>query len=145
MGFENEHIGHIQTPVEASDGDVGLMSGVADLGVDTADLLPGEDVKLFAVAEVVVGGLISSVIFGEDFKNPACTPQNHLSLSFQRSNKCEMKGTNIVLNPINILKLNRNRELPRILIINIASPMRRQVRATILVIRDFIFPLSQTD
>jgi len=53
-----------------------------------------------------------------------------------------MKGANIVLNPINILKLNRHRELPRILIIDIASPMRRQVRATILVIRDLIFPLD---
>jgi len=75
MGFENEHIGHIQTPVEASDGDVGLMSGVADLGVDTADLFPGEDVKLLAVAVVVAGGLRSKVIFGEDFKNPACRSQ----------------------------------------------------------------------
>lgn len=41
------------------------------MGVDTADLLPGEDVKLLAVAVVVAGGLRSKVIFGEDFKNPA--------------------------------------------------------------------------
>lgn len=63
-GFENEHIGQIQIPVDTGRGDVGLMSGVPFLGVDEAEGPPGEPDEMV--------GFRCNVIFGEDLRKPAC-------------------------------------------------------------------------
>lgn len=54
-------MGHIQTPVETGNGDVGLMSGVPVRGVEEAEGPPGEFEEDFRC----------SVIFGEDLRKPA--------------------------------------------------------------------------
>lgn len=55
-------MGHIQTPVETSNGDVGLISGVPVRGVEDAEGPPGE---------LEEGDFRCNVIFGEDLRKPA--------------------------------------------------------------------------
>jgi hypothetical protein len=125
-GFENEHIGQIQIPVDTGRGDVGLMRGVPFLGVDEAEGPPGEPDEMV--------GFRCNVIFGEDLRKPACW-----KISIYILKQLPMEMTDVELDPINIFQVYRDRIFTWVVIINITSAVRGEICAAILVVRYLVF------
>lgn len=48
--------------------------------------------------------------------------------------------TDVELDTVDILQVHRDRVFPRVVVVDVASTMRSEVRAAILVIRDLVFP-----
>lgn len=119
-------MGHIQTPVETSDGDVGLMSGVPVRGVEDAEGPPGE----FEEED-----FRCNVIFGEDLRKPAFGDVN-ITVTVRVEH--EVGPTDVEIMTIDILQVHGDRVFTRIVVINVAGPMRGEIRTAILIVLDLV-------
>jgi hypothetical protein len=144
-GFENEQMGQIQVAFTGFGFGDDLL-GDADCGSGEEDMAEGWETDALAASPFDLpappfAGLGHSVIFGEDFRNPAyadASKQLHLQ-------QFGAGHTYLVLHAVNLLQLDANRAFPRVVDGNVANPVGRQVRVAILVVWDFVFPGGSED
>lgn len=124
-------MGHIQTPVETGNGDVGLMSGVPVRGVEDAEGPPGEPEEEH---------FRCSVIFGEDLRKPAF---GNVNITVTAKVRHAVGSTDVEIVTIDILQVHRDRVFTWVVVIDVASPMRGEVRTAILIVRDLVFSANK--
>ena len=122
---------HIQTPVTGGCGDAARMRGVEERGLAREELRGDGLLTPF----VLTDGCRYNVIFGEDFRNPACARSVTTPLMERGLSK-----TYIGFNPIHLLQFYSYGVPARIIVIDIAGAVRGEVCEAILIVCDLVFP-----